>query len=269
MSEKSVARNALKICMEDSVQKVFEILEKEDGRTFEEKRKEVAEYLKDKENSVLEERILKTASDDEIGRRYKEQFWKFGENILVKKNFVLRKVNETDKEFYISLQKETSLVKFMLKEEAYRNLIWKEHTQYKSLICTIVIDDEYVGYCGINNTASEKWEISIELMSKWRGRGIGYDSLNVMLREIKRRLEVKEFYVKIDPENYASQRLFEKLGAVPESISEFMLYDEEDKRRCEEENLHLLDDRLNEVAEKFGVEPRKLLSHVLEYKLEW
>ena len=79
----------------------------------------------------------------------------------------------------------------------------------------------------------------------------------------------KEFRVKIDSDNYASQGLFEKLGAVPYGIAEFMLHKEEDIRKCEEENLQEIDDKLMEVAEKFGVEPRKLLSHVLEYRLEW
>ena len=36
-----------------------------------------------------------------------------------------------------------------------------------------------------------------------------------------------------------------------------------------EENLDKIDDQLIHVAQKFGVEPRKLLSHVLEYKLNW
>ena len=48
-----------------------------------------------------------------------------------------------------------------------------------------------------------------------------------------------------------------------------MLHKEEDIRKSEEENLQEIDDKLMEVAEKFGVEPRKLLSHVLEYRLEW
>ena len=34
-------------------------------------------------------------------------------------------------------------------------------------------------------------------------------------------------------------------------------------------NLEEIDDKLIQVAEKFGVEPRKLLSHVLEYELIW
>ena len=67
----------------------------------------------------------------------------------------------------------------------------------------------------------------------------------------------------------ASRRLFEKLGAVPYGIAEYLLHKEEDIIRCEEENLSKIDDRLIQPAEKFAVEPRKLLSHVLEYELRW
>ena len=86
---------------------------------------------------------------------------------------------------------------------------------------------------------------------------------------MKSRVQKREFRVKIDSDNYASQGLFEKLGAVPYGIAEFMLHKEEDIRKCRRWDVFLLDDKLMEVAEKSGVEPRKLLSHVLEYRLEW
>ena len=88
-----------------------------------------------------------------------------------------------------------------------------------------------------------------------------------MLTEVKERLNINEFHIKVEPDNYASQKLFERLGAVPYGIAEFMLHKEEDILRCEEENMDAIDEQLVNVAEKFGVEPRKLLSHVLEYKL--
>lgn len=90
-----------------------------------------------------------------------------------------------------------------------------------------------------------------------------------MLSEIKSRLNVSEFRVRIDTENYTSQKLFEKLGAEPNGISEFMLHGEADIHRCEEENIYLIDERMQELAKRFNVEPRKLLSHVLEYRLVW
>lgn len=44
-----------------------------------------------------------------------------------------------------------------------------------------------------------------------------------MLTELKERLNVNEFRIKVEPDNYAGQKLFEKLGAVPYGITEFMI----------------------------------------------
>ena len=90
-----------------------------------------------------------------------------------------------------------------------------------------------------------------------------------MLTEIKARLGKDEYRVKIDPVNYASQSLFIKLGAVPQGIVKYLLRDEEGIRSFEEENIDEIDDKLVAVAQQFGVEPKKLLSHVLEYELKW
>ena len=159
------------------------------------------------------------------------------------------------------------LLVFLLKEESYRNLLWNEHVVLKALMCTIEVNGEYAGYCGITDTAKEKWEIAIELLKAWRKKGIGYAAVSRMLSEIRQRLAVCEFRIRIDPGNTASQKLFEKLGAVPNGISEFLLHGEDELARCEEENLQYLDDNMVALAEKFGVEPRKLLSHVLEYRI--
>lgn len=269
MKNQSLAAGVMKLSIEDSIHKVMDIIEKEDGRTFEEKKKEAINFLKDKENALLAERLIDIATNDEMGKKIYKKFWAMGECITTENNIILRKVWDSDKNIFIELQKENNIVKSMLKEEAYRNMLWNEHIEYKALMFSIVVNNEYVGYCGIKNTAHEKWEIAIEILNKWKHKGIGYKAISVMLNEIKNRLNVSEFRVRIDVENYPSQKLFEKLGAEPNGISEFMLQEEADIIRCEEENIHLIDDRMQEVAKKFNVEPRRLLSHVLEYKLAW
>ena len=50
MGEKLLSNKAPKIAVEDIVQKVMDIFEAEDGRVFEEKKKEVIEYLKNQED---------------------------------------------------------------------------------------------------------------------------------------------------------------------------------------------------------------------------
>lgn len=269
MKNQSLTASAMKISIEDSIHKVMDILEKEDGRTFEEKKEGAIRYLKDKENTLLAERLINIATADEMGKEFHKKFWELGERIAVENNIILRKVQDSDEDIFIELQKENNIVKSMLKEDAYRNMLWKEHIEYKALMFSIVVDNEYVGYCGIKNTTHEHWEIAIEILNKWKRKGIGYKAISIMLDEIKKRLNVSEFRVRIDAENHPSQKLFEKLGAEPNGISEFMLHEEADICRCEEENIHLIDERIQELAKKFNVEPRKLLSHVLEYKLAW
>lgn len=269
MKNQSLAANAMKISIEDSIHKVMNIIEKEDGRTFEEKKKEAINFLKDKENTLLAKRLIDIATNDEMGKKIYKKFWAMGECIITENEIILRKVQDSDKHIFIELQKENNIVKSMMKEEAYRNMLWNEHIEYKALMFSVIVDNEYAGYCGIKNTTHEQWEIAIEILNKWKHKGIGYRAISVMLDEIKNRLNVSEFRVRIDAENYPSQRLFEKLGAEPNGISEFLLQEEADIRRCEEENIHLLDERIQKLAKQFNVEPRKLLSHVLEYKLTW
>lgn len=61
--------------------------------------------------------------------------------------------------------------------------------------------------------------------------------------------------------------LEEQLGFQPYGLSEFLLHKEEDKLAAEEEYKDQLDDRYMALAKKFNVKPRKLLSHVLEYRI--
>ena len=177
MGEKLLLNKAAKIAVEDIVQKVMDIFEAEDGRVFEEKKKEVIEYLKNQEDTLLAERVLSAAINDEKGRCWKEKFWQAGETLQSNGHVILRKVKETDREMFLELQRETSMMRSMLKEEGYRLMLWDEHIQDKALMATIEVDDEYAGYCGINNLSKEYWEIAIELREKWRRQGIGYNAL--------------------------------------------------------------------------------------------
>ena len=159
--------------------------------------------------------------------------------------------------------------KLMLNEESYRNALWKDHCGEKSLMLSIILDDQYIGYCGIKNTAQEPWEIAIELYKKWTNHGLGRIAISAMLDAMVIRLGVRQFRVRIDPSNHASQKLFEKMGAQPNGVSEYLILDQKELEKVEKENLNLIDAATVALADKFGVEPRKLLSHVLEYTLSW
>ncbi len=73
-------------------------------------------------------------------------------------------------------------------------MLWNEHTEPKALKCVIEVDGEYVGYCGINNTTRDIWEISIEILKKWHNKGIGTVAVKAFLDETLKSL-AKQFDV--------------------------------------------------------------------------
>ena len=95
---------------EDAVQKVYHILQKEDGKSFQERKKEAENYIRTLEEPSLAELVLKRAVRDEIGKRLKKQFWKTGE-IKKRDSFLsLRNVKETDRESFLALQRERPIL---------------------------------------------------------------------------------------------------------------------------------------------------------------
>ena len=251
------------------LQDALDILEADDGKSFEEKRDAVISQLKQKDGSELARLLVERAIADKAGAGTKAAFWKCGRIIRVNNNVVLRPVKPCDHDGFLLIQQENSMIRSMVKEEAFCDMVWKEHNEEKSLMLSIENMGSYIGYCGIKDTSQDLWEIAIELKRDWTKHGIGYPALSTMLNAIKSRLGVTEFRVRIDPTNYPSQKLFERLGAIPNGLSELWLHDQRALEKFEEENLHLIDDRIVEVAKKFQVEPQKLLSHVLEYRLSW
>lgn len=215
------------------------------------------------------EKVKKAASDDAAGLEIKKRFWNFGNISCKNGEILLRDVLDSDKDGYLQLQQAYSSLRSLLQDERYCEKIWRDHTDHTALILSITKDGEYVGYCGIKDLLKCQWEIAIELLPQWTHQGIGSAVIPAMLDALKNRLSVDNFRVRIEPTNTESQGLFEKLGAKPNGISKFILQNEDEIQQCEETNLHLIDDSLIALAKKFEVEPRKLLSHVLEYTLHW
>lgn len=269
MDNQTVTENISNTKLEDVMQGVLDILEADDRMSFEEKKKSALEYLNKTEKEMMSEILVKATSNDISGEKIKNVFWALGEHIKVDDDISLRRVTVEDKDNFFDLQRHYSVCRSLLKEEAYRDLIWKEHAEEKALSFSIINNGVYIGYCGINDTTRSPWEIAIEILPDWTSKGIGYKVIPTMLHSIKTRLGISEFRIRIDSFNYPSQKLFEKLGAVPNGISVYMLHDENERRKLEESNLHLIDDKLISVADKFEVSPRELLSHVLEYKLSY
>lgn len=108
---------------------------------------------------------------------------------------------------------------------------------------------------------------SLTIKSEYCHKGYGYSALKMYLETVAKISNRHEFSSRVDTDNIASQNLMGKLGFQPHGLSEFLLHKEEDKLAAEEEYKDKLDARYMALAEKFKVEPRRLLSHVLEYRI--
>ncbi|MCI8388807.1 MAG: GNAT family N-acetyltransferase [Clostridiales bacterium] len=269
MGNRTVAENSAKGSLNATLQEVLDLLDAEDGKSFEEKKEEAIKLLRKAEDSLLSNTLVNLAISEKDTAKVKTMFWASGNVFSSDKTISLRQVDSSDRGDFLDIQREYSIVKSMLKEEVYCDMVWKEHTEDKSLMCAILKDETYIGYCGVNNTTLEPWEIAIEIKPEWTKQGIGVIAISAMLDQFKARLGKSTFKVRIDPSNFSSQKMFERLGAVPKGIAELWIHDQQMLEQCEEDNLHYIDDKIIAVAEKFAVEPRKLLSHVLEYYLEW
>ncbi len=227
-------------------------------RIMEEREKELLDeisYLKQKEASL-------------VGGEYDRSL--FDKNVLCEDSeIILRKPVDEDLEPYYLLKKEYALMKSSFANPEYKDKLWKEYLSEESLYYTVERKQDYVflGYCGVKNLDRKIWEIAIEIKSDCCGRGYGYRALKMYLNTVADISKRGEFSSRVDADNLASQKLMEKLGFQPYGLSEFLLHKEEDQLAAEEEYKDRLDERYMALAEKFHVEPRKLLSHVLEYRI--
>lgn len=112
-----------------------------------------------------------------------------------------------------------------------------------------------------------EWEFAIELKEKYRHKGYGYHALSLMIEKLTALSKQKQYRARVDIDNYASQGLMKKLGAIPNGISEFLLHGR-NLEEFQKENKSSIDDSIRCVAAEFQVSPEELLGHVLEYRLE-
>lgn len=255
--------------LESTLQAVMDIFEADDGKSFEEKKESALTSLIAQPDAKLGKLLVDVAERQHTAAQIREAFWAVIPEISLPDNILLRNVKESDREGFLTLQKIYSPMRSMLSYKPYQDAIWSEHTEQKSLMLSIERNGVYAGYCGIQDLSAEIWEISIELFPEYTHQGIGFAAISSMLHALREQLGVSEYRIRIEPSNYASQGLFEKLGAVPNGITELWIHDPQSLAQLENENMSLIDDALIAVAKKFSVEPRALLSHVLEYRLTW
>ena len=185
-------------------------------------------------------------------------------------DILLRAVSEDQKDYMLRVSYECSFFKHEFENDTYRKYLWEEFIDKNAANYCIYINDtkEFIGYCGIKNLTREVPELAIELLSKYRNHGYGFQALSLLMDQFSVITGEKIFRARVEVDNYASQSLHRKLGAVPNGLSEFLLHGE-DLIRYQNENQYLIDDNIRKLAVDFGVDPIEILGHVLEYKIKW
>lgn len=186
---------------------------------------------------------------------------------------VLRPIQVADADFYVSVKAQYSMM--------YRALIHMGKVDNKDLLMADLFKPESfyciienskdgtpVGYIGVKDTRADIWEIAIELDGRFTHHGFGSRGIQLFLNEIHRITGKSEYQALVETDNLPSQKCFEKLGARLIGLCNGpILKLEEKKKRFEERNLNLIDDNMKKLAIRLEIEPRMLLSHVLDYRL--
>ena len=182
----------------------------------------------------------------------------------------LRPINTLEMaEDYAAVRQENFIILEYIDTEELKQLMVEEAMDDQTLYCGIYssISGAFTGYCGINDIYNSDMELAVEILKAHQRQGYAYNGLRAFMDAIKTEIGNPHFIVKVDPGNHASQRLMTKLGFKPAGIDTFLPFDEEQLNKIEEESLDQITDDLIPLAEVFGVEPRKLLTHVLVYEV--
>lgn len=182
---------------------------------------------------------------------------------------VLRMLAEKERDSYINLSYECSVMKSMFKDETFKEDLWSEFTNERAIVASIYDKQtgNFVGYCSVKDMRKDDWEIAIEEKEIFRNKGYGFNALRLFISTVAGITGQRFFRARIDIDNFASQKVWKKLGGYPNGISEFMLHGE-DLEAFQSENMNCIDDQIRSVAEEFCMEPEEMLGYVLEYRLD-
>lgn len=211
---------------------------------------------------------------ESIKKVYEEHPWDFSEEkkrpiFISDGSLEICPVRLEDKPFYCRIRRFWMRENGMMKmaEILDDDVIWKQIRLDRTFCCIVKLDGNPIGYVMLQDTRESIWEIVAEFDPEYCNKGFGSTSTLLFLKAVQE-ITMKDLYrAKVEVENIASQKCLAKLGAELVGITNGAIEDEDEKTRFENENLDRIDANMVLLAEQLGIEPRKLLSHVLEYHI--
>ena len=192
-----------------------------------------------------------------------------GEMLATGDKVVLSVIREDEKEKYVAISYEYSYYKRWFEREEFVTSLWEDFLSETAFVCSVYKRDtgEYLGYCSIKDITRADLEVAIELKSEFCHKGYGTESLALLMENINRLTGRRYFRARVAIDNFESQGLMKKLGAVPNGVSEFLLHGDAIEE-FKKENKDEITDEIRTVAEEFGMNAEDILGYVLEYRLD-
>lgn len=181
----------------------------------------------------------------------------------------LRNCCDSEKKAYIQIKKENTDTPELYDDENAIEVTWNMFNSERSFCCSIIrkVDNKFLGYISIKDTKSNLWEMAIEMLQEHCRKGYGLRAIALFLPAVSKITDKSQFQALVETDNIPSQKLMEKSGAKLIDIYDYSFHgDEAAAIAFEEKNISEITERMVELAEQLGVEPRKMLSHVLDYR---
>lgn len=252
------------------LQELNSLMEGIDELSDEEKTKRQLEY-----NTKIEERLNQLHEEIKaMENKYAGTPWNFSHERAMEvfaedNDIILRDYKESELDKYIQIKIENTDSPVLFESEEQKRIAWNIFYSDSSFCCAIIrkIDNELIGYVSVKDSRSNLWEISIELLQEHCDRGYGTKAMGLFLPSISKITGKTQFQALVETDNIPSQMLMEKLGARLIDIYDYTFNGDEDEAEAfEEKHLDRITDRMIELAGQINVEPRKMLSHVLDYR---
>lgn len=175
-----------------------------------------------------------------------------------------------DERLYCEIRESYRIFEKDISEDKLIASYWSE-TQCDSVFYCMVersSDFQKIGYIALKDTTKDVWEVAIELLPDFCGHGYGPAAILLFLNRIRDITGKRQYNFLVEVDNNPCQRCMEGIQAKLVGIVNLVFDDREQAERFEEENLDMITKHLEDLAAELGVEPRKLLSHVLDYRLD-
>ena len=147
----------------------------------------------------------------------RDELCSIGTIFVEDEKYVLSRYEEKDRDLFFKAWNETFENSLVQNDENFKRKSWEDVLTDRNKLQLKVIDkgtQEYVGEVVLMKLDMVMPELGIQLLRKYQGQGIGTRIMKLFVNQLKSIMKVESFSVRIRSDNYASQRMFEKMGIV-------------------------------------------------------